>query len=270
MKRNLTGKVLAITGASSGIGAATALEAARAGMVVSLGARRVEKLEEVKQQIEVAGGRAVAFQCDVTDPESVQAFIDQTVEALGRLDAIYANAGYGLVRKVLDMTEDEHRAIFETNYFGTMHTVRAAMAALREADGGLRHIIICSSCVSEIGLPEMGAYCATKAAQDGLAGALRGELMDEGFSVTTVHPVGTKTEFFTTAAEQSGYRPKRRLLPEGPSQTPEQVARAIVRALRRPRPEVWPLPWVRWSLGVVTAFPSIGVWAGRRHQPPRE
>ncbi|WP_428387450.1 SDR family NAD(P)-dependent oxidoreductase [Mucisphaera sp.] len=270
MKRELKDKVLVVTGASAGIGAATAMEAARRGMRVVLSARRLEKLEEVAGRIEKEGGRARCVVGDVTDPASMGALMAEAVDAFGRIDVAYANAGYGLVKTVLDTTDEEHRAIFETNYFGTIHTVRAAMPALRETVDGLKQVVICSSCVSELGLPEMGAYCATKAAQDGLAGALRLELEPEGVAVTTVHPVGTTSDFFTTAAEQSGYRPKRRLLPDGPQQTPEHVAKRIVAAMERPRAEVWPMPGVRFGLGIATMFPSLGVWGARRHTPPRE
>ncbi|QDU72704.1 SDR family NAD(P)-dependent oxidoreductase [Mucisphaera calidilacus] len=268
MKRDLQGKVLAVTGASSGIGAATAIEAARRGMNVALCARRTDKLEEVACKIVAEGGQAAAIPCNVADPASVEHFIAETVQRLGRLDVVYANAGYGLVKDVLEMTDEEHRAIFETNYFGTLNTIKAAMPALRAADNGLRHVIVCSSVVSEISLPECGAYCATKAAQDGLAGSLRFELEPEGFKVTTVHPVGTTSEFFTTAAEISGHRPQRRVLPSGLKQTPEHVGRRIVAAIQRPRAEVWPMLWVRFGLGIATMFPALGRMGARKHQAP--
>lgn len=269
MKRTIKGKVLAVTGASSGIGAATALEAARRGMAVALCARRLEKVQEVASRIEAEGGQALAVRCDVSRPEEIQAFVDQTVERFGRLDVIYANAGYGIVRSVLEMSDEEHRAIFETNYFGTWNTVRAAAEALRQTEHGLKHILICSSVASEISLSESGAYCATKAAQDSLAGALRLEVEPEGMRVTTVHPVGTTTEFFTTAAEHGGYKPNRKLPPGSLMQSAEHVARRIVQAIERPKAEVWPMLWVRFALGFATMLPGLAIMGARRHVAPR-
>ena len=268
MPRDLTDKLIVITGASSGIGAATALACARAGMNTVLAARRVEKLEEVAKQIESLGRKALAVACDVTKDDDVIQLFEKSWETFGRIDAAFANAGYGLFGAVLDTDLQTHRDIFETNYYGTLRTLRAATPYLRKTDAGLKHLLICSSVASEIGVPQFGAYCATKAAQDSIAGAMRAELADEGVTVTSVHPVGTTTEFGDQARAMS--TDKRAAehgsnTPKALTQSAEHVAEKIVRALRRPCPEVWPSPLARYAAALTTASPRLTAWIMRRH-----
>lgn len=265
MSRTLTGKTIVITGGSAGIGAATALRAADAGMDVALGARRAEKLAEVAEEVRQRGRKAVAVTCDVTVDADVQRLFDTAWEQLGRVDAVFANAGYGLHGSVLELDEQAHRDLFETNYWGTVRTLKAAYPRLRQTASGLKHVLICSSAASEIGIPMMGAYCATKAAQDALAGALRGELADAGYAVTSVHPVGTKTEFFDVVNRRSPRERESSNTPAFMMQTPDDVAKAVVKALRRPTPEVWPLPVARLGLALTTLLPSVTHRWARTH-----
>src|SRR5665213_3502931 len=111
MPQDLRGQVIIITGASSGIGAETAVECARHGMDVVIGARRLDKLAEVSKRIEALGRRALAVQCDVESGPDVKALIERTLAQFGRLDIAYANAGYGLFKGVLDVSEEEGREI---------------------------------------------------------------------------------------------------------------------------------------------------------------
>lgn len=260
MPRNLQDKVILITGASSGIGAATAVACASAGMKVCLTARRRDRLDAVAQGVEQAGGEALAVAADVCDERALVEVFEACRARFGRLDAVFANAGYGQIVDVLTMSESDERAMFETNYFGTTRTLRLAIPHLRETKDGLRHLLVCSSAASEIGLPTLGVYSATKAAQDSVAGAIRAELADEGFSVTSVHPIGTKTDFMRVAGEAQNNN-----TPAAMQQTPEKVARHVVAALRRPRPEVWPSAITRFGLALGTAFPGFAAWAMRRH-----
>jgi len=257
-----------ITGASSGIGAATAVACAAAGMRVVISARRVEKLEEVARRCDEAGntsgGRAIAVACDVRRDEDVQRLIERALLETGRLDVAFANAGYGLFGSIAEMTDAQMRDIFETNYFGTVRLVQAAAKVMRPRKSG--HILICSSACSEIGLPMYGAYAATKAAQDSIGGAMRAELAGEGIAVTTIHPIGTRTAFFEVVEQVSEKRrgvvglntPRHMMHPV------EKVAQRIVKCLRRPRPEVWPSVLTRYALALTTAFPGLGAWAMRR------
>jgi NADP-dependent 3-hydroxy acid dehydrogenase YdfG len=254
---SLRDQVIAITGASSGIGAATAVACARAGMHVALGARRVDKLKAVAAQVEALGRRALPLACDVDRDEDVDALIAQTLAVFGRLDAAFANAGYGLMAPVMETTDAQMRAIFETNFYGTLRVIRAAVPAMRAAGRG--HLLICSSAASEVALPFYGAYAATKAAQDAVAGTLRAELAGEGIHVTSVHPVGTGSEFFDAVRRGDGGVGAPANSPVAVQQTPEQVARAIVRAMgrRHPPPEVWPMGVARFALAAGTAFPRV-------------
>ncbi len=240
----LSGKPIIITGASSGIGAAAARACARAGMPVVLAARRVDKLDAVRDEIERAGGKAIAEAADVTDPEHGERLMARCEEAFGGLYAVYANAGYGVERSILRTTDEELRAMFETNFFGTMHTIRPILPRLVEQKSG--HVVICSSSIGKIGIPHFGGYCATKGAQWLVGQAMRNELKSRGVRVSTVHPVGTKTEFFETAAGLSGGASALEShAPEVFMQSSDTVARSIVRALRTGRPEVWPA-WARF------------------------
>ena len=260
MARDLTSKVILITGASSGIGAATAVACAEAGMRVSLIARRGDKLQKLAADIAARGHKAHFFSADVRNNNDMrQAFAD-CWEQFGRLDAVFANAGYGQIADVLKMTEIDERAMFETNYFGTTRALRLAVPLMRQTPDGLNHLLVCSSAASEIGLPTLGVYSATKAAQDSVAGALRAELNDEGFKVTSVHPIGTKTDFMRVAGEAVNKN-----TPGLFQQTPEKVARRVVAALQKPRPEVWPSRLTRIGLSLGTLSPRFASWAMRRH-----
>ena len=260
--RTLTDAVLVITGASSGIGAAVAEAAGAAGMRVALNGRRAEKLDAVAARVRAAGGQALPVPGDVTEAGDVERLFAEAEAAFGGVDAALANAGYGLEKRFEETSMDEHRAIFETNHFGTLLTLRAGLEAVRRKPAGLRHLLVTSSCVSELGPPRYGAYAATKAAQDCVAQALRAEVAAEGISVTTIHPVGTRTEFFNEAATRSG---KRRAqadtnTPALFTQTAEHVAERVVAALRRPRAEVWPSRPARFAFAAATAFPGLTAW----------
>ncbi|BAM05132.1 SDR family NAD(P)-dependent oxidoreductase [Phycisphaera mikurensis] len=260
--RSLSNAVLVLTGASSGIGAAVAEAAGAAGMRAVLNGRRAEKLQAVAERVRAAGGEALAVPGDVTREADVEELFAAAAEAFGGVDAVLANAGYGLEKRFDATSMREHRAIFETNHFGTLLTLRAGLAAVRAEPGGLRHLLVTSSCVSELGPPRFGAYAATKAAQDAVAQALRAEVAAEGIRVTTIHPVGTRTEFFDTAAANSGT--DRSLAdtntPDLFTQTAGHVARRVIAALKRPVAEVWPSRPARFAFAAATAFPGLTAW----------
>lgn len=255
MPIDLTGKPIAITGASSGIGRATALACARAGMPVCVGARREDKLREVVDEITRAGGRAVAARVDVTSPEQCRAMVERTVETFGSIYSVFANAGYGFERAVHETTDADLREIFETNFWGSLNIIRPALERMFAARAG--HVLFCSSCLSKIGVPYSVAYSATKAAQDHFGRAMRHELGPRGVHVSTVHPVGTATELWEVVERRSGGKtaiagkPNRWFL-----QPPERVAAAVVRCLRRPRGEVWTSLPVRLIFAAATAAPG--------------
>jgi len=262
MTVDLTGKPICITGASSGIGAATAIACARAGMPVALMARRAEKLETVAARIREIGGTALVQPGDVNSPEDCLALLDRAESEFGPVYAAFANAGYGIETEAWSQPEQSIRDMFETNFYGSLNLVRPALK--RFVDRGAGHALLCASCLSKLAVPHYAAYSASKAAQDHFARAIRHELAPRGVAVSSVHPIGTDTEFFDTAAQNSD---NPRLLPKIRTglQPPSKVADAIVRQLRRGRGgEVWTSLPARTLFGLANTFPALADWGIRR------
>lgn len=252
---SLKDKPIAITGAGSGIGKATALACASAGMPVALAGRRVSNLNETREEIEALGGQAIVVTTDVTKQSECEALIHEAKSAFGSIYAVYANAGYGFEKAVHETSESELRDIFETNFFGCMNTIRPALPSMIEAGSG--HVLMCSSCIGKVGIPYYGAYCATKGAQSLIARSMRHELKPLGVSVTSVYPVLTATEFSSVARERTGGTRIADEMPRFLVQTPERVARASLAALKKPRTEVWTSPVSRWTFAMMMAMPRF-------------
>ena len=187
-------KVAIVTGASAGIGAATALELAKRRYVVVLAARRADRLEEVAERCAEAGGEGVAAPTDVSDREQVDALVASAVERFGRIDVMVNNAGFGVSARVHETTDEDMRAIFDTNYFGVFFGCRAVAPVMMTQRSG--HIFNVSSVIGKRGTPFHGAYCATKFAVAGLTDSLRVEMTPYDVRVTCVCPALTETEFF--------------------------------------------------------------------------
>lgn len=260
MARDLNGQVIIITGASSGIGAATAVECANAGMHIVLNARRTEQLKQVAGRVEEIGQRVACVTGDVSEPGLSQRLIDAANDSFGRFDAVFANAGYGFGKPMLDVSEDELRQIFEVNFFAAVELCRLAAKQLIEHKRP-GHLLMCSSCLSKFSAARYGPYTATKAAQDHICQAMHGELKPYNIAVSSVHPISTATEFFEKAAERSGQPQRDSIKPNQRSgflvQPPETVARAVVKCLRRPKREVWTSTLVRSAAALMTMFPSL-------------
>jgi len=271
MPVDLIDRPIAITGASSGIGRATALACARAGMPVVAGARREDRLDALVEEIRQAGGRAVGVRMDVTSEADCRTLVEKGCEAFGSLHAVFANAGFGADAPILEMPPSAVREIFETNFFGTLNTIRAGVERLRENTSSPRgHVLICSSCVARMALPHLSAYSATKAAQAHVGSSLRVELGVDDVYVSTIHPIGVRTEFFESARCVTIPDERRHRSPPSFTQDASVVAEYIVRCLRRPRPEVWTGPRglvTRLTAAMVTAFPRIGDAIGRGSIP---
>lgn len=262
MAIDLTGKPIVITGASSGIGAATAAACARAGMPVAIAARRMDRLTQLADQVRAAGGRAIAVQTDVADARQSAELIDRAVAEFGSVYAVFANAGYGEEVAIDAMPDADLRAMFETNFFGSLNVIRPALTVMRRSPGPHRgHVLLCSSCLARMAIPYYGAYSATKAAQAHIARAMQFELEPEGIHVSSVHPITTRTEFFETVGRVSERSDLINHSPDAFMQSPATVARRVVACLRRPRPEVWTGPkgdFVRFGMSVCTMFPRMG------------
>ena len=256
----LSERVIVITGASSGIGAATAFECARSGMKVVLSARRLELLQEVASKVRHVGSEAHLVVGDVTEPGISGRMIDAAQEQFGRLDAVFANAGYGYQRAAVDLGNNDLRRIFDVNFFAAVDLLREAARRLMAVGGG-GHLLMCSSCLAKFTLPRYSAYSATKAAQSHVCAAMRIELAPHSIYVSSVHPVTTATEFFEVSRRLSGGGTPPGSVPDHTPkwfvQSPQRVARAVGKCWRRPRPEVWTSFTVRAVAGVMTIVPSF-------------
>ncbi|HYL80012.1 MAG TPA: SDR family oxidoreductase [Candidatus Acidoferrum sp.] len=249
---NLTGKVVLVTGASSGIGAATAGEFAREGAKVALLARRNDRLETVADIIRRGRGEAMACVGDVTDPASVQAGLARILGEWKRLDVLVNNAGRGIVAPFEAVTAQELRDLLEVNLISVLSVTQAVLPVMRRQASG--HIINISSVAGRRATALSSAYNATKFALVGLSEALRQELRGTGIRVSIVYPIDTESEFHDVElkkAEQPRY---------GPVQTAATVARSIVRCVQRPRPEVYPYPSARLLSALSALAPGFADW----------
>ncbi|MGE3176357.1 MAG: SDR family NAD(P)-dependent oxidoreductase [Vicinamibacterales bacterium] len=227
-------RVIAITGASAGIGRATALRLARDGAALAICARRPDRLAAAAAEIEQAGGATLACTADVTDERAMLQFVADAVQRFGRLDAMVCNAGFGIYGTIDTIDPARMRRLLDVNVMGTYNAAYAALPVFRRQQRG--HLIVVSSIVGQRGIPFMGAYSATKFAQVGLAESLRAELAGSGIHVSVVYPISTRTEFHEVMMRESGFATRA----SGPRQEAAQVADAIARALEHPRPEVYP------------------------------
>jgi short-subunit dehydrogenase len=264
----LTDHVIIITGASSGIGAASAIEAARHGIDCVITARREDRLNDVAERVRALGRRCEIVAGDVADPGMAARLIETAERAFGRLDFVFANAGYGLRHAAVDISQGELREMFEVNFFSCVDLLQRSARWMLERQRPGR-LLMCSSCLARFSLPGSATYCATKAAQTQFCRAMNIELRDRGIFVSSVMPIGTLTEFSEASARRGG----REVTPGGALgrlfvQSPERVARAVIRCLERPRPEVWTSFPTRWIMGVAVMFPRFGdlamSMAGRR------
>ena len=162
-------------------------------MDVVVAARREEKLQQVAAEIERGGVRALPVVCDVRHDDDVQRLIDTTVDAFGRLDVLFANAGYGIFGSVLDTSDQQMRDIFETNFFGVLRVCRAVVPLLRAQESGL--IVNVSSLGGLVTIPFQGFYSASKYALESMSDAMRMELRPFGVNVVLLEPGDFKTGF---------------------------------------------------------------------------
>lgn len=216
-----------ITGASSGIGRAVALELARRGAELTLASRRLLSLKKVAEDIQSAfpdAHRPLIVRCDVTDRQEVKSLVERSVRRWGGIDVLINNAGIGVYGDTEFTTLDDFRAVMEVNFFGAVQCLQEVLPLMKRARKGL--IVNITSVAGKHGVPYLGAYGATKAALSVLGQSLRAELSDSGVSVLNVYPSYTQTDFFRNEKKVGGAR-----RPHGPYASPQKVARAVVRAV---------------------------------------
>jgi NADP-dependent 3-hydroxy acid dehydrogenase YdfG len=192
MPVDLSGRVVAITGASSGIGEATALAVAAAGGAVSLAGRRADRLEALAKRIEESGGRAAAIPTDVSFEDEARTFVSQTVKTLGGLDALVNNAGVMLLGPVEGADTEEWRRMVDVNVLGLLYCTHSALPVMREAGGG--HIVNVSSVAGRTAAAGSAVYNFTKWGVCGFSEALRQEASHSNIRVTLIEPGFVETE----------------------------------------------------------------------------
>lgn len=235
--RDLTDLTVAITGASSGIGAATARALIAEGSSVVLGARRIDRLDELAAEL---GDKVAVVEMDVREPADSLRLVEQAYERFGRLDAIVPNAGIGAYGGIMDLSDEQLREMMDINVAGTVWPIRAAVPGFIEAGGG--DIVIVASVAGLRGAGDEAVYAATKHAQMGLAGGLDRELRESGIRVSAICPGGTATEF----AMGAGRTPDMPGLDD--MMRAEDVAAAVVTVLRQPlsmRTLIWSMRSVK-------------------------
>ncbi len=220
-----------VTGASSGIGEATAHALAREGANVALAARRQERLESIADDIEAAFGvETLAVPADVRDEAAVEAMVDTTVDAFGRLDVLVNNAGLGVGGDVEATTTDQYRLMMETNVDGVFFATRAALPHLRETAGNL---VVVGSFAGQYPRPGNPIYAATKWWVRGFAHSLEGQIGPDGVGVSVVNPTEVRTEFGSEESESFEER-----FESGEVAEPEEVADAVAFAAAQDRSTV--------------------------------
>ncbi|MBO0682560.1 MAG: SDR family NAD(P)-dependent oxidoreductase [Candidatus Dormibacteraeota bacterium] len=227
----IRGAAVVITGASSGIGAATALAFAHRRARLALCARRFERLQGVAEQCRAAGApRVVIRRADVGRPGEARGFISFALQHLDRVDILVNNAGRGWRGRLEEMTEEEVQSVVATDLLGPVWTIQAALPGMLAQGSGV--IINVGSVVGVRAMPYSALYSASKYGLTGLSHALRGELSGSGVKVCVVYPGTTATEFF------GGHRPDGFM-----THSPRWVARTILRTARRPRRDAFVLPY---------------------------
>jgi short-subunit dehydrogenase len=218
---NLKGKTVVITGASSGIGRAAALEFARRGSDLMIASRRREPLEQVAAECRKLGVRCEGLPADVSRADDCRKLIEAAERILGRIDILVNNAGFATFDTIADARLEDFEGMMQTNYFGAVYCTKAALPAMLARRSGA--IVNVASIAGIMGYARMGAYCATKFALIGFSEALRDEVLGQGIDVSLVCPGTTETSFFVKAERGKMPGASRLIL----AISPERVGRAI-------------------------------------------
>jgi NAD(P)-dependent dehydrogenase (short-subunit alcohol dehydrogenase family) len=251
MRRALKNRVVVITGASAGIGSECARLFSEAGAHVVIAARRLERLEAIRQEIEAKGGKCLAVQTDVSDRALMQRLLDATLEHFGRVDVWINNAGSGLAASVEQTTPEEMERIWAVNYMGAFHGCQVALQQMRRQGRG--HIINISSMAGRFAMPLGAAYSAAKFAVNGLSEALAMELHGTGIRVSVMMPGFTGTEFFDAMQKKIPDAP----MPRVGIASARSVAARILRCAQHPREKVYFIPVPPLTLAFFDLFPSL-------------
>lgn len=239
---NYDGKVVVVTGASSGIGEKSAEEFAKRKASVVLVARRKEKLDLVAKKLPEHNSKCLVCQCDVSQRSQVQRMNKTVLEKFGKVDVLVNNAGFGIYGLVSELKVEEIESQMATNFFGMVYCTKAFLPKMLDQRSG--HIVNVASVAASFGLPGIASYCASKFAMLGFSEGLYHELKGTGVGITVVSPIMVRTNFFNNPSLKSmpRYSPT--------SLSSKMVAKAVVRAASSSRLEI-----------IVPAIVRVAVWA---------
>jgi short-subunit dehydrogenase len=264
---SLEGKVVAITGASAGIGRATAREVARRGADVGLIARGEDRLHAAAQEVRETGRRACVAPADVADAEQVERAAERIEAELGPIDVWINVAMTAVLAEVMDTTPEEFKRVTEVTYLGSVHGAQAALRRMLPRDSGT--IVQVGSALSRRGIPLQATYCASKHAVKGFLDSLRAELIHHQSSVKValVQLPGLNTPQFNWVRTRLHKHPQ----PVPPIYQPEVAARAIAHAAEHPRREMWVgFPTVYTILGEKFASGLMDIYLGRTNEQAQQ
>ncbi|WIM12453.1 MAG: hypothetical protein OJF58_003415 [Enhydrobacter sp.] len=241
--RRLHGRVALVTGASSGIGEATALALASEGARVAIIARRLDRLDRLADRIRENGSEALPIQTDVAAETQVSAAVDRVVDEFGRLDMLLAIAGVGVAAPFQGTTTSEYRQMFDVNVFGLLYSIAASLPIMKAQRDG--HVVILSSGTGRYIHPST-VYSASKHAATAIAESLRREVCTDGIRVTSVEPGAVSTEFISQMRPDVRDAVEKRL---GDMELLEaqDVAAAIIYAVTQPK---------RVNVNILTLYPA--------------
>jgi len=227
--------VVLITGASSGIGEALAIEFAKSGADLILGARREDRLKALSEKLSKAGTRVVFSACDVTKDSDLERVVSLAQSTFGKIDIVIANAGFGVKGPMEDITLSDYRRQFETNVFGVLRTLYATLSDLKKSRGRL---VVIGSVMGHIAVPDASAYSMSKFAVRALCESIRLELAPYGVSVTLISPGYVASEFRQVDNDGKVDETRKETAPKALLMGAKQAAHDIARAIMKRKDEV--------------------------------
>ncbi|MFD2058451.1 SDR family oxidoreductase [Mesorhizobium calcicola] len=241
--RKLNGKIALVTGASSGIGAATALALAAQGAIVAIAARRRQRLDDLARRIRDAGGEALAIEADITNEAQATAMVRRVLDDYGRVDMLFNVAGVGVAAPFQNTTTGEYREMVDINILALLYTINAALPAMKRQGSG--HIVIVSSGTGRYIHPSV-VYSGTKHAASAMAESLRREIGKDGIRVTVIEPGAVRTEFTANMRDDVRLAVEQRLGDMEQLES-EDIAAAMLYAVSQPP---------RVNVNILTLYPT--------------
>ena len=246
---NFKDKVVLITGASSGIGYASAIQFAKKGANIILVARKKNKLEQTAKDLKKFNVSTLVCECDVSDKSQVKKMSQKVFEKYESIDILVNNAGFAIYGSISSLTTEEIESQISTNYLGMVYCIKNFLPLMLKKKSG--HIVNVASVAGSFGLPGIASYCASKFAMLGFSEGLKHELKGTGIGITVVSPIMVRTNFFDhpSFSKMPKYSPT--------SLSAETVAKAILKASSSPRLEIIVPSVVRIAVWLKSTFPYL-------------